>query len=333
MDTYTLALNALLNLPSISLWPELHMILKRAANNRDHNWQLPLIACDAVGGNMADAIPAMAAIACLQLSIILIDDMLDADPRGEHHRVGTPTAANLAVALQAMALEVLEQKDICIHPASLSAAIRSINYTALITALGQNLDAQNPTDEITYWKVVEVKSAPFFGAAFYIGALLGGASLEMAEQLKCFGHLYGEMIQVYDDLHDTMAVPANPDWLLGRSPLPILFAQVVNHPDQVRFLELRRSILNPESLTEAQAILVRCGAVSYGIYHLLHRYHQARTLLSTMSLPEPNGLDALLKEQIQPVQELFKLVDSFCGEAIQEWSLLAMEESFQAGEL
>lgn len=325
MDTYAATLNALLNLPSINLWPELQAMLKRATTTRDHNWQLPLIACEAVGGNTAQAIPAMAAIACLQLSIILIDDMLDADPRGEYHRVGAPATANLAAALQAMALEVLEQDDRLGNSTARLAALRSINHTAWLTTLGQNLDTQNPSDETAYWKVVEIKSAPFFGAAFYIGALIGSASLEIAEQLKCFGQLYGEMIQVYDDLHDTMVAPANPDWLLGRSPLPILFAQVVDHPDRRRFLELKRSILDPAALTEAQAILVRCGAISYGIYHLWHRYQQAQTLLRTLPLTKPDSLNALLEEQIQPVQALLKQVEgeNFPAEPLKASSLMA----------
>jgi hypothetical protein len=60
------------------------------------DWQLRVLAGGASGGSIEQAIPAAAAIACLRISIILVDDLLDADPRGEHHRVGAPTTANLA---------------------------------------------------------------------------------------------------------------------------------------------------------------------------------------------------------------------------------------------
>jgi geranylgeranyl pyrophosphate synthase len=309
MDIYTSMLNTLLALPSINSWQELQTILKRVAAKQDPNWQLPLIACEAAGGEKAHAIPAMAAIACLQLSIILIDDMLDQDPRGEYHRLGAPATANLAAAFQAAALEVLEQKESVCGAEAVLEAIRSVNQAALMTTLGQSLDTQNPVDEVAYWKVVGVKSSPFFGAAFHVGALLGGASLEISEQLRHFGCLYGEMIQIYDDLHDTMAVPANSDWILGRSPLPILFAQVVDHPDRGRFLALRQTITDPNALTEAQTILVQCGAVSYGVYHILHRYSKARTLLNEIPLHNRRGLDVLLEEQLKPVQELFETVN------------------------
>lgn len=79
------------------------------------------------------------------------------------------------------------------------------------------------------------------------------------------------MIQLHDDLNDTMAVPANPDWLQGRKPLPILFAQSVDHPDHARFQELCQDISNENALREAQDILIRCGGVSYCAGSVPHR--------------------------------------------------------------
>jgi hypothetical protein len=45
-------------------------------------WLLPLQACEAVGGTPEQAVPAATAVACSQIGIILIDDMLDLDPHG-----------------------------------------------------------------------------------------------------------------------------------------------------------------------------------------------------------------------------------------------------------
>ena len=301
MDISTV-LDWLLSLPLAQAWPEMRGLLQRAAAKEDKTWRLPRLACEAVGGRAEQAIPAVAAIACLKISIILIDDLLDADPRGEHHRLGAPATANLAAAFQAAALEAIARSDA--PPAAQLAALRSLNAAAWTTALGQQWDAQNPVDEAAYWRVVETKSAPFFGAALHVGALLGGAETETAEQLRRLGGLYGEMIQIHDDLHDTMAVPANPDWTLGRSPLPILFAQVVEHPDRARFLALRRALPDPEALAEAQAILIRCGAVSYGVYQLLGRYERAREMLKRLPLRRDEELAALLEDQARPVREL-----------------------------
>src|SRR5689334_24312322 len=101
MDTYALVLDYLLNLSLIQTWPEMQELLKQAVAQKDRNWELPVPTCEAVGGRTEQAIPGMAALGCLQISIILIDDLLDSDPRGEYHRIGAPATANLSAAFQA----------------------------------------------------------------------------------------------------------------------------------------------------------------------------------------------------------------------------------------
>lgn len=303
MDIHSFAPTYLLRQPTFQAWPDMQNVLQRMADRRPRDWRLPVVACEAAGGTPEQALPAVAAVACLQLSIILIDDLLDADPRGEYHRLGAPAAANLAAAFQAAGLEAVAYSDL--EPSARLAALVSLNGMALTTALGQHWDTLNPSDEEGYWRLVRTKSSPFFGAALHVGALCGGALPEVAERLQQIGLLYGEMIQIHDDLNDTLAVPANPDWTMGRAPLPILFAQVVDHLDRARFLELRRAIPDPEALAEAQTILIRCGAVSYGVHQLLTRHQRARAMLHEMPLRQPAGLQALLDDVIAPVQRLF----------------------------
>jgi len=104
MDTYQMTLDYLLRQTIVQDWPALQDVLNKASSKRPRDWQLPVLACRTAGGSSEQAIPASAAIACLQISIILIDDMLDADPRGEHHYIGAPAAANLAVVFYAIGL-------------------------------------------------------------------------------------------------------------------------------------------------------------------------------------------------------------------------------------
>ena len=300
MDCYEMTGKHLLNLPQVREWQDLQAILTDALAKRPRYWRLPIIACEAAGGSTEQAIPAMAAVACLHISILLIDDMLDEDPRGEYHRRGMAATANLAAAFQAAGLAAITESDI---EANIKlTALQSLNGMLLDTAIGQHLDAQNPQDEISYWRVVQIKSSPFFGAALHTGALSARADGETAMKIRQLGLLYGEMIQIHDDLSDSLAIPANPDWLLGRCPLPILFAQIVEHPERKRFLQLREAIpSDPEALVEAQGILVRCGAASYAMDQLLRRHQQARKLLEIMSLAKRDGLEKLFDEAIEPV--------------------------------
>jgi hypothetical protein len=114
-----------------------------------------------------------------------------------------------------------------------------------------------------------------------------------------------EMIQIHDDLNDALAVPASPDWTLGRFSLLILFASTVDHPDKDEFLQLRKNISDQEALVQAQEILIRCGAISYCIHVLLERYKTAGQLLESAPVPNKEGLHSLLKSAVQPVLDLY----------------------------
>lgn len=75
--------NLIQNLPEVSAWLDLSDVFDRAGGAPHPDWQLPIIVCQAAGGESAYAVAAAAAIACLQISIMVADDMLDEDPRGE----------------------------------------------------------------------------------------------------------------------------------------------------------------------------------------------------------------------------------------------------------
>jgi len=240
---------------------------------------------------------------------LLVDDMLDADPRGEYHRIGMPAASNLACAFQAAALSALGQ---CAQdPISCLTALASFNQMFLCTAFGQFLDTcgQAPVDESEYWRVIQMKSSPFFGAALQAGALAGCGTLESAEQLKRLGCIYGEMIQIHDDIHDAMETPANPDWVQGRFPLPILFASLVDHPEQKHFLALSKNISKPEELQNAQEILIRCGAISYCADLLIRKHHEAMAVLNEITLVNYAPITSLLDEVITPVHKLLEAME------------------------
>lgn len=306
MDIYSAATKLLLDSPIVNDWAEMRSLVQRAAKRQPRDWRLPVTACRAVGGEEHQAIAGVAAIACMQISIILIDDMLDSDPRGDYRHLGSAVATNLAAAFQSAALEAIAQSNQ--YDERKVAAMNSLNLMTLTTARGQHLDAQNPSDESAYWNVTQLKSSPFFGAALHIGALMGGGDTVSAEGLKRIGHLYGEMIQIHDDLKDTMATPANPDWIEKRSPLPILFAQSVDHPQREQFLRLRNSTDDPAALEEAQTILIHCGAVSYCVDQLVQRHRLARQMIQSISLAYRDEVEEWIDSQIVPIQNLFESV-------------------------
>ena len=304
MDVFSQVIRTFTDLPEIGSWAQAEKIFQAAASRKPGYWLMPERACEAVGGAQEQAIPAILAVGCAHVGILLVDDMLDDDPRGEYHRIGMPAASNLACFLQAAALQAV------LHcspdPVVRSMAVDHFNQMFLSTAFGQFLDVQAPSTESAYWKVAKTKSSPFFGAALLLGALAGGAGVDSAEQLRSLGCLYGEMIQIQDDMHDSMETPANPDWIQDRSPLPILFASIVRHPEQKRFLDLKEQVSGPDALQEAQDILIRCGAISYCADQLLRKYETGKEILRSIPLSDEKPIASLLDEIIAPVQKLLE---------------------------
>lgn len=308
MELFAQAIQDFSVLPHIESWQEAQALFQQAAARRPNHWLLPVRACEAVGGAKEKARPAVLAVGCTHLSLLLVDDMLDADPRGSYHHLGMPTCANLACTFQAAALHAIGQcsQDL----AARLAALDSFNAMFLATTFGQFLDANTkmPHDEVSYWRVTQAKSSPFFGAAMQVGALAGGGTLQTARSLNQLGCLYGEMIQIHDDMHDSMETPANPDWVQGRYPLPILFAALVKHPEQQRFRALSQMTSDPTALQEAQEILIHCGAISYCADQLLRKHSTAKRILGDITLRDHRPILSLLDEVVSPVHKLLEAV-------------------------
>lgn len=307
MDFFTQAVLSFDRLPHSASWIEAKNLFQVAASRKPEHWLIPARAYESVGGLHEQALSAILAIGYAHVGILLVDDMLDDDPRGDFHRLGMPAAANLACFFQAAALHTVSESFR--EPAARARALRCMNEVFLSTAFGQFLDVQSPTNESGYWHVTKTKSSPFFGAAMELGALAGGAPIEIATELKELGCLYGEMIQIHDDMHDSMEIPANPDWLQGRLPLPILFASLVAHPDQARFLNLRKQVQLPRALEEAQEILIRCGSISYCADQLIQRHQKAMKTMNRIPLMNREPISTLFDEIIAPVDNLLKAVE------------------------
>lgn len=326
MNIYQAALDYLTAQEVVGKWSELSQLLTERFAQQPIHWHLPLVICEAVGGQSEQAIPAVATIACLHTSIVLIDDMLDDDPKGMHLRWGDGATANISQALTSLASYTAGHAGR--NPRKECELYSHISHAGVMTALGQAWDVHGIYDEDSYWRIAHAKSAPFFGLSFYLGAQMGGADEETCRKIEQLGQLYGELIQVHDDLGDSMVVPASPDWRQNHATLPILFAQTVEHPELEHFQRLRKAISDQDALSEAQGILIRCGAISYTIDHLLRRYQYAQDLLKSITLPHPEYIDRLFLTLIQPVKELLRLTGEQDADAALQ--ILIRESALQA---
>ena len=305
-----------LAVPGMDRWNEVSELFPDNEDDTRLDWQLPGIACAAVGGDYASVLPAMAALACIQVSIILVDDMLDEEPEGAHHRFGIGRTANLALALQAAGAVLIDQ---CSVPAPhRAAAAHALNRMALATAAGQELDVRNLSGEENYWHVVRAKSTPFYGTGLEIGALLGGASPKMTEVMYNVGVLFGEAIQIYDDLEDAFQSTANSDWAQGRNNLVLLYGLTAEYSQKEAFLTYKNQAADVTALHRAQQLLIESGAVSYCAFQLLQRHIAAKSCLDSVTLNRRDRVEHLLKVQLAPFVKFVRGIDETLADVIEQ---------------
>lgn len=301
----------------VAAWPQMLQLMERAMH-RDliSVWDLPIAACRAVGGDTGTGLPGAAAVFCSLISIHLVDDMLDDDPKGDYHRLGAGRAANLALAFQAAGQLLLDGADA--SPRVRADLQASFARMSIGTAYGQDLDARELRTEEEYWQTVKAKTPPLFGAAFRIGALLGGAPEPVVDGLEVLGGILGCFIQVSDDLSDALQTPASADWLHRFNNLPILYAMTAEHPARGRFLELSARPDDPEALAEAQKILLKSGAVSYCAFKMMEFSQEARIVLDRLPLRDSEPVERILTAHLRP---LYKLLESV---GVEEPAALAL---------
>ncbi len=287
-------------MPKVAGWPLLRDYVAARPGAGGHTiWSYPLHAGQALGAPEATTFPGAAAIYAAMLAIHLVDDLLDKDDRGFHHEIGVGGAANLASALQGVSHALLAEVPL---PAEATRDMQQrLGVMFLETAQGQSLDQEAVHSEQDYWAALEAKTPPLLAAALAIGARLAGADGQQADALASLADDLACLIQVGDDVADATAVPARADWRPGAANLPIFYARTAEHPQRRAFIDLAaRAPTDSEALQEAQEILLRSGAISYGVHVMLERAKTCRRAIEGLGLPTPDALAALVDSLIAP---------------------------------
>jgi geranylgeranyl pyrophosphate synthase len=291
----------------VAAWPHMLRLMERVVHRDSLSvWDYPIAACLAVGGKGEVALPGAAAVFCSLISIHLVDDILDEDPKGDYRHLGAGRAANLGLAFQAAGHLLLDDPGI---ETGVQAALHaSFARMSIGTAHGQDMDSLELRSEEEYWRTVSAKTPPLFGAAFRMGALLGGAPEETAGRLEDFGSVLGKFVQVSDDLSDALETPARADWGRRSNNLTILYAMTADHPERERFLELSARSADPDALAEAQKLLVRSGALSYCVFKMFELSRDARKALSRAAVYDPEPVERILAAHLRPLHKMLESV-------------------------
>jgi len=292
-------------MPGVSSFTELADVINNVADREGASWDYCFYGCGSVGGKPADALPAAAANLCLLLSIHLVDDMLDHDPKGLYHRLGAGTAANLALAFQALASRLILESEL--EGYSKMAAIESVSRMMLNTSIAQQQDVNNNiTLETDYWDLIRKKSPPLFSSALFTGALYSGCNIGTASQISRLGSSFGQMIQISDDISDLFKDFVTADWKGKGNNLALIFCQEATYEKKEEFNSLLPVIDDPGMLSRAQRILIESGALSYCVYHLLAIHQQLKKDIDTLAITEKKKLIELADDLVSPVAGLIK---------------------------
>lgn len=269
----------------------------------------PLIAmrvAEAVGGSAEDAAPIAAAIELLHNFTLIHDDIQDRSPNRRHRPTvwriwGNAQAINAGDALFAASqLAVLRTYQ---NPTFTSPVIRLIekfNTTTINIVRGQILDLDNegrpdvtPDDYLT---MIEGKTAAIVRYATWAGAIVGGASDEVAELLGDVGEAVGMGFQIRDDMlgiwgaREDTGKDAADDIRRRKQSLPILILRGrTSDAESDRLDELfKQDEIGPEGIKEILSLLAKYDVESTVAAHVEQFYQRASEALTT-ALPNRSG--------------------------------------------
>ncbi len=164
---------------------------------------LTLLSCEAVGGNVKDALNIAIAFELLHVASLIHDDILDGDTlrRGKktvHSVWGTETAIIAGDLLYGRAVEMATRTD---YPRVLNliaqATVEMCEGEILEIGLQKN---QGAISEEICLKIIEKKSASLIRAAAESGAIIGRGSEDVVNCISKYGKLVGMAYQIRDDV-------------------------------------------------------------------------------------------------------------------------------------
>jgi geranylgeranyl diphosphate synthase type I len=201
---------------------------------------LCLWACEAVGGDPAQALPLACAVEWLHNFTLVHDDIQDGDHERRHRPTvwsiwGAHQGINAGDAMHALAFETLlaSGPQAARQARVLAGAVRRV-------VEGQCLDLQQEgtlsATPAAYLRMAAAKTGALIGACLEAGAIAGGARGAVAARLRRAGELLGLAFQVRDDWLGTWGDPE----LTGKSRDGDLRRRKVTYPVVVAYAHMNR---------------------------------------------------------------------------------------------
>ena len=264
---------------------------------------LCLIACQAVGGDWHQALPAAAAVELVHNFSLIHDDIQDKSTsrRGRPtvwHIWGQSQAINVGDGMHALALSsLLRLEDFNVPHQKVVRAARILGEASLKLCEGQFLDInyENRLDIgiDDYLQVIGGKTAALFRCSLEIGALLGTDDESLLARLKLFGHYLGMTFQVHDDVlslwgdEQVTGKPNTSDIEMKKKTLPIVYAleKTKGEDRELLWSIYHKKTVGPADIENVLHILNRLDAQGYVQGMSDKHYRQAISELNAVNIP------------------------------------------------
>lgn len=178
-----------------------------------------ILSAEAVNSDLKTVLPAAVAVELIHNFTLMHDDIMDKDDvrRGmpaTHVKWGEAGAILAGDTLYSKAFEIVSSMDN--DPKRIVKCVSILSKACTDICEGQWLDVEfgehTIVSEDAYIEMVEKKTGVLYAASCQVGALLGGASYELAHKFYEFGRLIGIGFQIYDDVLDIVT----PEEILGK---------------------------------------------------------------------------------------------------------------------
>lgn len=171
---------------------------------------LVLLAAEALGGDVDEALPAALAVEVFHNFTLVHDDIMDeaTTRRGRptvHVRWDVGTAVLCGDYLMALSYDLLAQSRPDRLPALLPVWHRMVQRLCEGQALDKAMEQQATVSVDAYLHMVDGKTGALLGACLELGGQLAGGAPQDLQRLRAAGEHLGRAFQIQDDLLDLIA--------------------------------------------------------------------------------------------------------------------------------
>jgi geranylgeranyl diphosphate synthase type I len=262
---------------------------------------LCLLSCQAVGGDVSQAMPAAVAVELIHNFSLIHDDIEDASDE-RHHRPtvwklwGQSQAINAGDAMFTLAyLALLKLRDKGINDEKIASSTKMLSLACLELCKGQYLDVkyENRLD-ITiddYLDMAAKKTAALFAVSTSLGAYLGSEDSKLVDFFHLFGKELGVAYQIFDDIlgiwgtEESVGKSAS-DIAQRKKTLPVVYGLQNSEGEARKRLEkfYSQKSIKGEDIAEVLKILDRLGARDYAEDLAEQYYYKALVQLEATRL-------------------------------------------------